>query len=127
MYEQHKHLPFDGRLVEMANVAMLVWSAAIDLTSAHMLLDGETSLGTSVSRRRFFTNRILPVIRSTRLQSDWRTLARLHGFQHNLDLSETGFADNCRNSARLLSDLNGLLPAALRLPPNAYDWLGEVD
>ena len=91
-----------------------------------MLLDGETRLGTSVSRRRHFTNRILPAYRSPRLQAGWHALARLHGFQHNFDLSEADFAINCRNSASLLSDLNGLLPAALRLPPDAYDWLAQV-
>ena len=105
---------------------MLVWSAGIDFLSVHMLLDGETRLGTSVSRRRHFTNRILPAHRSPRLQAGWSALSRLHGFQHNLHLSETAFAANCHVSASLFADLNGLLPATLRLPPDAYAWLGEV-
>ena len=125
-YEQVKRLPFGGRRVETANVAMLVWSAGIDVISVHMLLNGETGLGTSVTRRRYFSNRILPPRRSRRLQAGWQALARLHNFQHNLHLSQAEFAANCRASASLFSDLNALLPAALRLQASAYDWLAEV-
>ena len=125
-YERYKALTFYDRLVEMANVAMLVWSAGIDLISVHILLGGETGLGTSVSRRRYLTNRILPATRSALLRPGWRALARLHGFQHNLDMSETAFAADCHDSALLLSDLNALIPVTLRLPPDAYDWLAEV-
>ena len=49
MYERGSDLPFADRYIELANVAMLVWSAGIDLISVHMLLNGETSLGTSVT------------------------------------------------------------------------------
>ena len=126
MYEQVRRLPFGDRRVEMANVAMLVWSAGIDVISLHMLLSGETGLGTSVTRRRYFSNRILPPLRSRRLQAGWQALARLHNFQHNLDLSEAEFAVNCHASASLFTDLSGLLPAPLRLPSDAYGWLAEV-
>ena len=88
MYQRVSHLPFGDRHVQMPNVAMLVWSAGIDLISAHMLRDGETSLGTSVSRRRYLMNRILPAYRPTRLRSGWGVIARLHSFQHNPHLNE---------------------------------------
>ena len=126
MYESFKGVHFGARYVEMSNVAMLIWSAGIDLISAHMLLNGETGLGTSSSRRRYLMRRILPANRSTELRIGWSVLSRLHNFQHNLDLSGIGFAVNCRDSAQFFADLNGLLPATLRLPPAAYVWLADV-
>ena len=126
MYERVAELAFGDRYIEMANVAMLVWSAGIDLISVHMLLDGETNLGTSASRRRFLRNRIVPVNRRLQLWAGWKGISRLHGFQHNLDLSETAFAANCRESARLFAGLNSLLPDPLRVPLDAYAWLDEV-
>ncbi len=126
MYDRAAGLPFGDRYIEMANVAMAVWSAGVDLISVHMLLDGEMNLGTSASRRRYLVNRIVPSHRPLRLRPGWRGLSRLHGFQHNLDLSEAAFAANCRESARLFASLNSLLSAPLRLPPGAYAWLDEV-
>ncbi len=119
-------LPFSDRFVEMANVAMLVWSAGIDLISVHMLLNGDRGLGTSASRRRYLLNRIVPANGQLRLEIGWRGLLRLHNFQHNLDLSVAEFAANCRDSALFFEDLNGLLPARLRLESDAYGWLSEV-
>lgn len=105
---------------------MLVWSAGIDLISVHMLLGGETNLGTSVTRRRYLMNRILPANRRTGVRIGWGGLARLHSFQHNHDLSESEFAANCRVSSDLFAYLNGLLPAPLRLESADYGWLAEV-
>ena len=126
MYERAAGLPFGDHYIEMANVAMLVWSAGIDPISVHMLLDGETNLGTSVSRRRHLRNRIIPANQTLRLEMGWKGISRLHGFQHNLELSEAAFAANCRESARLFAGLNSLLPDPLRLPQDAYAWLDEV-
>ena len=118
--------PLEDRFIELANVAMLVWSAGIDLISVHMLLDGETSLGTSVNRRRFLVNRMVPANPHLQLRIGWRGLLRLHNFQHNLHLSGAEFATNCRFSALMFTGLNSLLPATLRLPPDAHGWLAEV-
>ena len=126
LYGQAGGSPFDDRFIELANVAMLVWSAGIDLISVHMLLDGELGLGTSVSRRRFLTNRMVPANRHLQLRIGWHALARLHNFQHNLDQSEAGFAASCRDSTLLFAGLNGLLPTALRLQSGAYGWLDDV-
>ena len=127
MYDRASALPIGDRFIELANVAMLVWSAGIDLISVHMLLSGETGLGTSSSRRRFLVNRIMPTNQLLGLQVGWRGLARLHGFQHNLDLSEAEAAANCRFSALVFTGLDSLLPVPLQLPPDAYGWLAEVD
>ncbi len=126
MFERGRGQSFDERYIEMANVAMFVWSAGIDLISVHMLLNGETGLGTSSSRRRFLINRIVQGNRSLELRTGWAGLSRLHGFQHNLDLSEDEFAASCRDSNLMFAGLNGLLPAPLRLQSDAYGWLAEV-
>ena len=126
MFEQDRGLSFGERYIEMANVAMLIWSAGIDLISVHMLLDGETGLGTSARRRRYFVNRIVPGNRSLPLRAGWGGLSRLHNFQHNLDLSEAVFAASCRDSNLMIAGLDSLLPASLQLPPDAYGWLAEV-
>ena len=126
LYESDGGLRFLDRYIEMANVAMLAWSAGIDLISVHMRLNGETGLGTSASRRRYLLNRIVPARGQPQLEIGWRGLLRLHNFQHNLDLSEAEFSSNCRISATLFTGLSGLLPTPLRLPPDAYGWLAEV-
>ena len=126
MCERTADLPFGDRYIEMANVAMLVWSAGVDLISVHMLLDGETNLGTSASRRRHLRNRLVPANRRLQLWAGWRGLSRLHSFQHNLQLGEAEFASNCHNSTLLFAGLDGLLSAPLRLAPDAYAWLDEV-
>ena len=127
MYERANHLPFGDRYVEMANVAMLIWSAGIDLISAHMLWVGETNLGTSVSRRRHLLHRIMPANLSMPFRAKWGVLVRLHNFQHNLDMSEGEFTGLCRESEPFFADLNSLLPAELRLPSDAYAWLADVE
>ena len=126
MYQQAGRERFDDRYVEMANVAMPIWSAGVDMISVHMLLNGETDLGTSASRRRHLTHRILPVNRHLQLRIGWRSLSRLHNFQHNLNLSEAEFAINCHDSELVVGGVNSLLPAPLRLSPDAYAWLAEV-
>ena len=98
LYEGGGRLPFADRYIELANVAMLAWSAGIDLISVHMLLNGERGLGTSASRRRYLLNRIVPANGQLRLEIGWRGLLRLHNFQHNLDLSQAVFAASCRDS-----------------------------
>ena len=126
LYEEDADLLFGDRYIEMANVAMLVWSAGIDLISVHMLLSGETSLGTSASRRRYLVNRIVSANEPMGLQVGWRGLSRLHSYQHNLHLSEAEFASHCSSSSLLFAGLSSLLPTPLRLPPDAYGWLAEA-
>lgn len=61
------------------------------------------------------------------LRIGWRHLARLHNFQHNLDMPQTQFEAACRGSGRLITELNELLPEELRLPTQSYDWLLEIE
>ena len=118
--------PHDDALLDMADVAMLVWSAGIDLLSALMLLDGETRLGPSTRRRQFVRERLHPSYPHLDLMVRWTGLARLHNFQHNLYMPRAQFELACRRSSRLIDELNRLLPPELRLSPDAYAWLAEV-
>ena len=126
MYDRARLLPYSDQYVEMGNVAMLVWCAGIDLLSAHMMWVGETDLGTSVGRRRHLMHRIIPANTMLRLRSGWRALSQLHNYQHNYSLSQTDFAANCHDSVLVFAGVNSLLPAPLRLQPDAYAWLAEV-
>ena len=117
---------YDDIFLDMADVAMLVWSAGIDLVSTLMLLAGEASLGASTQRRRYLRERLDPAHPHLGLLVLWASLARLHNFQHNLDMPQPQFELDCGQSRRLFDELNKLLPVALQLPADAYGWLAEV-
>ena len=126
MYDRARLLPYSDQYVEMGNVAMLIWSAGVDMITAHMLWIGETNLGTSARRRRHLMYRVAPTNRPMRLQAGWSGLSGLHNFQHNYSLSEIQFTANCHDSVLVFAGVNSLLPAPLRLSPDAYAWLAEV-
>ena len=123
IYRQARGRQYDDAFLEFADVAMHVWSAGIDAISAVMILNAESNLGTS-SRRRSYMKYTLEVTHPhLRLRAGWGHLARLHNFQHNLDMPQEQFELNCRGSGGLIAELNELLPDGLRLPTESHDWL----
>ena len=126
IYRQASDRRYDDAFLEFADVAMLVWSAGIDVISALMLLDGETTLSTSTQRRLYLRNTLDIAYPHLELRDGWRHLARLHNFQHNLDLPQAQFEAACRGSGKLIAELNELLPYELRLPSESYRWLVEA-
>ena len=126
IYRQSRTLHYDEAFLEFADVAMLVWSAGVDVTSALMLLDGRSALGTSARRREYLTQTLHAAYPDKVLRSGWRHLARMHNFQHNLDMPQEQFETACRGSGQLIFELNGLLPEGMRLPAGAYGWLIEA-
>jgi len=123
LYHQVRSRPYDEVFLELADVAMLVWSAGVDLTSALMLLDGRSALGTSARRREYLTQNLHAAYPDKELRSGWRHLARLHNFQHNLDMPQSQFEVACHGSGGLIVELTELLPEGMRLPPESCDWL----
>ena len=126
IYLQVRNLRYDDAFLDYADTAMLVWSAGVDVTSALMLLDGRSALGTSARRREYLNQRLHTVYPEKELRSGWRHLARLHNFQHNLDMPQAQFESACRGSGQLINELNGLLPEDMRLPPESYVWLVKM-
>ena len=126
LYRGTQGRQYEATYLELADVAMLVWSAGIDVVSILMLRDGYTRLGTSGTRQGFVKTRLHERHPNLALRSAWAPLAKLHNFQHNLDTTETRFAIACNFSGQLIEMLNGLLPAQLRLPGDAYAWLSGV-
>ena len=126
LYRQARFLSYGDAFLELADVAMLVWSAGVDVSSALMLVNGERDLGTSSNRRRYVTGNLHAVYPDKELRSGWGNIARLHNFQHNLDMPQEQFEIDCRGSGWLITELNELLPEGLRLPPDAYAWLLTV-
>ena len=127
LYQQARRQPYDDGFLELADVAMLVWSAGIDVLSGLMRLDGYTKLGTSRERHHYLRDDLHEHYPELDLRLAWPRLATLHNFQHNLDLPEPLFVTACNRSGRLFDELNQLLPAALRLPNDAYAWLLHVE
>ena len=117
---------YDDAFLELADVGMLVWSAGIDVLSALMLIEGRTGLSDSGQRHRYLRAHLHGLYPEKELRVGWRHLSRLHNFQHNLDLPELRFVEACWQSSRLFNELNQLLPPALRLPPESYAWLRNV-
>ena len=126
IYRQSRVLHYDDAFLDYADIAMLVWSAGVDVTSALMLLDGRSALGTSTRRREYLTQTLHATYPDKELRSGWRHLARLHNFQHNLDMPQAQFESACHGSGHLINELNELLPEGMRLPPESYGWLIEV-
>ena len=121
--------PYADSYLELADAAALVWSAGIDLISALMLTVGESTLGSSPTRRRFlkaYLSDRFPMLRNPLNTIGWTYLVRLHNFQHNLDTAEEEFADAGAYSLPFFATLNVLLPPPLRLPTTAYTWLTAV-
>lgn len=125
-YRRARRRLYEEAFLEFADVAMLVWSAGVDVASALMRLDGRSNLGTSSRRWRFITGILHTAHPEKELRTGWGYLARLHNFQHNLDMPQVQFEIDCRGSGRLIAELNELLPEGLRLPPDNYDWLLHV-
>ena len=126
LYRQASTRHYDDAFLELADVAMLIWSAGIDVLSVLMLLDGHTRLGTSSERHHYLRYGLHALYPQRDLRFAWSRLAMLHNFQHNLDLPEPQFITACHRSGQLIGELNGLLPANLRLPPESYTWLQNV-
>lgn len=126
LYRQASGRQYAAAFLEFADVAMLVWSAGIDVISALMLLDGQTNLGTSTNRRNYLRQNLDFAHPHRDLWGRWRYLARLHNFQHNLDMPQSQFEPACRGSGQLIFELNGLLPESLRLSPESYAWLVDA-
>ena len=126
LYRQASGRQYDDAFLEFADVAMLVWSAGIDIISVLMLLDGQTNLGTSTNRRNYLKQNLDSAHPHLDLWGIWRQLARLHNFQHNLDMPQAEFESACHSSGQLINELNELLPDGFRLPPDTYTWLLTV-
>ena len=123
IYRRANALQHEDAFLEFADVAMLVWSAGVDVASALMRLDGRSDLGTSSRRWRYITGILHAAHPEKELRTGWRYLARLHNFQHNLDMPREQFETSCRGSGGLIVELNELLPDDLRLPSEPLDWL----
>ena len=126
LYRQASARQYAAAFLEFADVAMLVWSAGIDVISALMLLDGQTNLGTSTNRRNYLKQNLDFTHPHRDLWGRWHHLARLHNFQHNLDMPQAQFESACHGSGHLINELNELLPEGMRLPSYAYGWLVDV-
>ena len=109
---------YDDDIAEAAKIASLVWDAAIDILSALALLDGEVVTGVSSDMRRYARYRL-----PENVYRNWKSLARLHNFQHRPNLPESEFLVELYYTGIMLELFNRRLPQQLRLPGSSFDWL----
>lgn len=130
LMRQHPDCPSDNgltALITRCNIAMLVWSAAIDIGASLMIQEarripngnsGEISLYIVRTVASRYPELGLPVL--------WRRLVQLHNVQHRADHEVQRFASACRTSVEVFERINQLLIPANQLTTLSYEWLVAV-
>ena len=110
-----------------SDIAMRVWSAAVDIGSAlmlqetHMIPNGRSTEITQFVSRTL--HRQKPLMGFNVL---WSTLVQLHNIQHRGYHDLSRFRSVARDANRSVSALNWALHPNNRLAPESYGWLVRV-
>ena len=110
-----------------SDIAMRVWSAAVDIGSALMLQETHTIPNGRSTEITQFVSRTLhrqkPLMGFNVL---WSTLVQLHNIQHRGYHDLSRFRSVARDANRSVSALNWALHPNNRLAPESYGWLVRV-
>ena len=110
------------------NIAMLLWSAAVDAGSSLMIQEGQRRPNGNSSEVTVFvvqeTDANYPDLR---LKTLWRRLVQLHNIQHRADHQPGRFSVACRMSYQAFGALNSLLTPEHRFSTDSYGWLAGFD
>jgi hypothetical protein len=130
LHRQHPDCHFDTgieALIIRCNIAMLVWSAAVDLGSSLMIQeDQRIPTGNSGEITEYITRTMARRLPLLDLSTSWRRPVWLHNIQHRADHQAARFAIACRSSLEAFATINQLLNPVSRLTPTSYDWLATV-
>ena len=130
LHRQHPDCDVDEGLEALfarCNIAMLVWSAAVDIGSSLMIQeDRRIPTGNSSEITTFITRTIAGRFPLLELSTLWRRLVWLHNIQHRADHQAVRFAVACRVSLEAFATINQLLIPANQLTPTSYEWLVTV-
>ena len=130
IYRQQPRCTIDAGITSViarSNIAMLVWSAAIDIGSCLMIQEElRIPRGYSMDITIFMTRRVGPKYPEIGLPGLWDDLVQLHNVQHRADHQSGRFSASCRNSHEAFATINQLLVPASRLAPESYEWLRNV-
>ena len=109
------------------NIAMLVWSAAVDIGSSLMIQEARRlPSGKSSDITTYISRNVDSDFPELGLRLIWRDLIRLHNIQHRADHQASRFTGYCRTSREVFASINELLIPANRLTPTSYEWLVTV-
>ena len=114
-------------IITRCNIAMLVWSAAVDIGSSLMVQEVQRlPNGKSSDITNYISRSIDSNFPELGLRLLWRDLVRLHNIQHRADHQTSRFKGYCRTSREVFATINQLLIPASQLSPKSYDWLVTV-
>ena len=114
-------------VIARCNIAMLIWSAAIDIGSSLMIQEEQrTSVGRSSEITAFITKDMDKKHPDLGLRLQWRGFLHLHNIQHRADHQMTRFADSCRSCYRAFVSINSLLIPANRLALDSFRWMESL-
>ena len=130
IYRQNPHCTTGtdiASVIARSNIAMLVWSAAIDVGSSLMMQEeSQIPRGYSTDITIFMTRTVGPKHPELGLPGLWDDLVQLHNVQHRADHQSARFNASCRNSHEAFATINLLLVPENRLSPTCYEWLAGV-
>lgn len=114
-------------LITRCNIAMLVWSAAVDIGSSLMIQeDRRLPTGNSSEITTYITRTMARRLPLLDLSTLWRRLVWLHNIQHRADHQAMRFEAACRAALEAFDSINRLLIPANRLTLTSFEWLGDV-
>ena len=130
LHRQHPSCHVDTSveaLTTRCNIAMFVWSAAVDIGSSLMIQeDRRTPTGNSSEITAYITQTMARRLPLSDLSTLWRRLVWLHNIQHRADHQAARFPIACRASFEAFATINLLLVPENRLSPTCYEWLAGV-
>ena len=114
-------------LIVRCNIAMLIWSAAIDIGSSLMIQEERrTPVGRSSDISDYITRDADRNYPEMGLRLCWRDFLHLHNIQHRADHEAARLTISCRSCHRAFASINRLIIPANRLTSASYEWLATV-
>lgn len=130
LLRQNPDCPTDLSLevtITRCNIAMQVWTAAVDIGSSLMIPE-ERRIPTGSSREitLYVTRTVARQFPTLDLRTMWRRLLWLHNVQHRADHGIERFVTSCQVSFDAFARINEILAPGSRLAPQTYEWLESV-
>ena len=130
LFQGNPNCPEDNSiegLIVRCNIAMLIWSAAIDVGSSLMIQEERRiPVGRSSDIASYVTRNLDANYPELGLRLRWRDLLHLHNIQHRADHEPARFKDSCRSGHEAFASINQLLMPTSRLTSMSYEWLITV-
>ena len=117
----------EDALIARCNIAMLVWSAAVDAGSALMIQEDNLIPSGNSSEITSYIVRTMAARRpDLSLPFLWRRLVQLQNVQHRADHPLERFSLACTSSYDAFGAFNQLLAPTNRLSPESFRWLERI-